>query len=380
MTDIELPREDPVKRIRYGRITAIVTAGALALTACGNDPATSSGSDNGGDAAATSDLSGKIAGSGATSQESAQEAWIAKFGETNPDVDLSYDPTGSGAGRKAFLDGGADFAGSDSAMKDEERTSAKERCAGGDAYELPLYISPIAVVYNLPAVKSLQLSPSTVAKIFDGKITKWNDPAIAADNPESAASLPDSGITPINRSDESGTTANFTDYLVKTAKADWPYESSGNWPKQGTQSAQGTSGVVQAVQGGEGTIAYADHSKAGNLGVAKIKVGDAYVEPTAKGAAKVVAESPKVEGLPEHDLALDLKRDTTTADTYPLLLVSYIIVCSKYDDAAQGALVKAYVSYITSADGQKVAAEEAGSAPISDSLRTEVEAALGTIA
>jgi phosphate transport system substrate-binding protein len=367
-----------VKRIRYGRITAIVTAGALALTACGNDPASSSGSDSGGDTAAASDLSGKIAGSGATSQQSAQEAWMAKFGEQNPDVDLSYDPTGSGAGRKAFLDGGADFAGSDSAMKDEERTSAKKRCGGGDAYELPLYISPIAIVYNLPSVKNLQLSPSTVAKIFDGKITKWNDAAIAADN--SGVQLPDSNITPINRSDESGTTANFTDYLVKTAKADWPYESSGNWPKQGTQSAQGTSGVVQAVQGGEGTIAYADHSQAGSLGVAKIKVGDAFVEPTADGAAKVVEESPQVEGLPEHDLALNLKRDTTTAGAYPLLLVSYIIVCSKYDDAEKGKLVKAYVSYIASAEGQKTGADEAGSAPISDKLRTEVEAALGAIA
>ena len=140
------------------------------------------------------------------------------------------------------------------------------------------------------------------------------------------------------------------------------------------QSAQGTSGVVQAVQGGEGTIAYADHSQAGSLGVAKIKVGDEFVEPTAEGAAKVVEESPKKEGLPEHDLAIDLKRDTTTAGAYPVVLVSYIIVCSKYGDAAQGELVKAYVTYIASADGQEVAAKEAGSAPISDALRTEVEA------
>jgi len=366
-----------VKRIRYGRITAIVTAGALALTACGNDPV-SSGSDSGGsDTAAASDLSGKLAGSGATSQQSAQEAWMAKFGEQNPDVDLSYDPVGSGGGRKAFLDGGADFAGSDSAMKDEERTSAKDRCKGGDAYELPLYISPIAVVYNLKDVKELNLTPANVAKIFNGVITKWNDPALKADNP--SATLPDANITPINRSDESGTTANFTDYLAKTAKADWPYPSSGNWPKQGTQSAQGTSGVVQAVQGGEGTIAYADHSQAGSLGVAKIKVGEKFVEPTAEGAAKVVELSPQVSGLPENDLALDLKRDTTEDGTYPLLLVSYIIVCSKYDDAAKGKLVKAYVKYIASADGQKVAGDEAGSAPISDTLRTKVDAALDSV-
>jgi phosphate transport system substrate-binding protein len=367
-----------VKRIRYGRIAAIITAGALALTACGNDPASSdSGSTaTGDDAAAASDLSGTLAGSGATSQESAQNAWIAKFGEKNPDVDLSYDPVGSGGGRKAFLDGGVQFAGSDSAMTDEERTQAKAKC-GADAYDLPLYISPIAVVYNLPAVKTLQLSPATIAKIFDGKITTWNDAVIAADNP--GVTLPATAITPINRSDESGTTKNFTDYLSKTAKADWPYDASGNWPKQGTQSAQGTSGVVQAVQAGEGTIAYADHSQAGSLGVAKIKVGEKFVEPTAEGAAKVVEESPKTEGLPEHDLAINLKRDTTTDGAYPLLLVSYIIVCSKYADAEKGKLVKAYVGYIASEDGQKVAADEAGSAPISDSLRTDVEAAVKAI-
>jgi phosphate transport system substrate-binding protein len=366
-----------VKRIRYGRIAAIVTAGALALSACGNDPASDSGNSGSGDNGGESSLSGTLAGSGATSMESAQNAWAAKFMEQNPDVDLSYDPVGSGGGRTAFLDGGVGFAGTDSALDDEERAKAKDRCAGGDAYDLPLYISPIAVIYKLDGVPELKLSPATIAKIFDGKITKWNDPAIAADG---NTGLPDLAITPVNRSDESGTTKNFTDYLSKTAGADWPHEASGDWPRQGTQSAQGTSGVVQAVQGGNGTIAYADHSQAGSLGVAKIKVGDAFVEPTAEGAAKVVEESPKKEGLPEHDLAIDLKRDTTTAGTYPLVLVSYIVVCSKYSDAAQGELVKAYVKYIASAEGQQVAADEAGSAPISDALRTEVDAALNSIA
>lgn len=366
-----------MKRIRYGRIAAIVTAGALALTACGNDPASDSADGGSGDNGGESSLSGTLAGSGATSQESAQNAWAAKFMEQNPDVDLSYDPIGSGGGRKAFLDGGVAFAGSDSALDEEERAAAKDRCAGGDAYDLPLYISPIAVVFNLKDVKELKLSPVTIAKIFDGKITKWNDPAITA---EGNTGLPDLAITPVNRSDESGTTKNFTEYLSKTAGKDWPHEASGDWPRQGTQSAQGTSGVVQAVQGGNGTIAYADHSQAGQLGVAKIKVGDAYVEPTAEGAAKVVEESPKKEGLPEHDLAIDLKRDTTTAGAYPVVLISYIVVCSKYEDAAQGELVKAYVSYLASADGQKVAADEAGSAPISDALRTEVDAAVKSIA
>jgi phosphate transport system substrate-binding protein len=366
-----------VKRTRYGRIAAIVTAGALALSACGNDPAADTG-NGGGDSGAADDLAGTLAGSGATSQESAQNAWAAKFMQANPDVDLSYDPVGSGGGRTAFLEGGVAFAGSDSALTDEERTKAKTRCDGGDAYDLPLYISPIAVVYNVENLADLNLAPATLAKIFDRKITKWNDPAIAADNPK--ATLPDLAITPVNRSDESGTTKNFTDYLSKTAAADWTHEPSGDWPLQGGQSAQGTSGLVQAVQGGQGTIGYADHSQAGKLGVAKLKVGEKFVEPTAAGAAKVVEESPRTEGVPEHDIAIDIKRDTTTDGAYPVVLISYLVACSKYGDAEQGKLVKAYLTYLASTDGQDVAAKEAGSAPISDALRTDVEAAIESIA
>jgi phosphate transport system substrate-binding protein len=365
-----------VKRTHYGRIVAIVAAGAVALSACGNDPAASN--DAGGDTGGSSDGSGELAGSGATSQESAQQAWAAGFQSANPDVTVNYDPVGSGGGRTAFLEGGSvGFAGSDSALDEEERAKSKERCGGGDAYDLPLYISPIAVVYKLDGVDNLQLSPATVAKIFDRKITTWNDPAIAADNP--GVQLPTTNITPVNRSDESGTTKNFTEWLAATAAADWPHEASGDWPIQGGQSAQGTSGVVQAVQGGQGTVGYADFSKAGDLGVAKIKVGEKFVEPTAEGAAKVVEESPRAEGVPEHDIAIELKRDTTTEGAYPLVLVSYIIVCSKYEDAEQGKLVKAYVSYMASEEGQQAAAKAAGSAPISAALRSDVEASINSI-
>ncbi|HEY7594963.1 MAG TPA: phosphate ABC transporter substrate-binding protein PstS [Actinophytocola sp.] len=365
-----------MKRIRYGRIAALVAAGALALTACGNDPVPASDSGGGGGSEQQSDLSGELNGAGATSQEAAQNAWKSGFGSQNPDVTVNYDPVGSGGGRTQFGEGAVDFAGSDAAMDDEERAAAKERC-GSEAIHLPLYISPIAIVYHLDGVDSLQLSPATVAGIFDRKITKWNDPKIAADNP--GAKLPSSGITPVNRSDESGTTTNFTQWMAATAGGAWPHEPSGDWPLKGGQSAQGTSGLVQTVQGGQGTIGYADHSQAGDLGVAKIKVGDAYVEPTAEGAAKVVEESPKAEGVPEHDLAIDIKRDTTTAGAYPLLLVSYLIVCEKYADSAKGDMAKAYMSYIASDAGQKAAADAAGSAPISDKLRTEVEASINSI-
>ncbi|GAB3433407.1 phosphate ABC transporter substrate-binding protein PstS [Actinophytocola sediminis] len=367
-----------MKPIRYGRIAAIVTAGALALSACGNDPVEStdgnSDSGNGGEQAAA--VSGEIAGAGASSQESAMEAWIAGFQSSNPDATISYDAAGSGAGRTQFGEGAVAFAGSDAVMDEEEQAAADERC-GGEAIHLPLYISPIAVIYNLEGVDNLQLSPATVAGIFDGKIKTWNAPEIAADNPD--AQLPSGPIRPVNRSDESGTTENFTEYLSAVAPDAWPHEPSGDWPIQGTQSAAQTSGMVQTVQGGDGTIGYADASKAGELGVAKIKVGENYVEYSAEAAAKVVDESPKVEGRPEHDLGIELKRDVTAEGTYPIVLVSYTIVCLDYPEAAEGDLVKAFVGYMASTEGQEQAATAAGAAPISDTLRTDVEAALEAI-
>lgn len=159
----------------------------------------------------------------------------------------------------------------------------------------------------------------------------------------------------------------------------WPHEASGEWPLKGGQSAQGTSGVVQTVQGGQGTIGYADASQAGQLGTAEIKVGETFVEPSAEAAAKIVDESERMAGGPEHDLAYELKRDTTAEGTYPIVLVSYIIVCQEYGDATQGELVKAFIGYIASEDGQQVAGKAAGSAPISDTLRTEVDAAIESI-
>lgn len=363
-----------MKRIRYGRMTALVAVSALALTACGNDPGGSNAGSSGGDQ--ESNLSGKLAGAGSSAQEAAMQAWIAGFGSANPDVTVSYDPAGSGAGRTQFGEGAIDYAGSDAALDEEERAAAKERC-GGDAMNLPLYISPIAVIYKLDGVDDLQLSPATVGGIFNRKITKWDDPKIKADNPD--AKLPSTAITPVNRSDESGTTKNFTEWLSATAGADWPHEAGGDWPLKGGQSAQGTSGVVQTVQGGTGTIGYADASQAGDLGVAKIKVGEEYTAPSAEGAAKVVEESPKEEGVPANDLAIKVKRDTTTAGAYPVLLVTYTIICQKYDDKAKGDLVKAFVSYIASEDGQKAAADAAGSAPISDKIRSEVETSLKSV-
>ncbi|MBD5786684.1 phosphate ABC transporter substrate-binding protein PstS [Cellulosimicrobium terreum] len=374
--------ERRVKLSRFSRAGSAVFIGALALSlaACGSDdPVGDAGGESGTDGSTetASDLSGELSGAGASSQESAMEAWRAGFQSANPDVTVNYDPVGSGGGRTQFLSGGTAFAGSDAVLDEDELVSSQEVCGPDGAIDLPVYVSPIAIIYNLPDLGELNLAPATVAGIFDGAITKWNAEEIAADNPD--ADLPDLDITPVHRSDESGTTENFTEYLAATAADAWPHEASGDWPTEGGESAQGTSGVVQTVQGGEGTIGYADASKAGDLGTASIKVGEEWVAFTPEAAAKVVDASPRVEGRGEHDIAVELDRTTTEAGAYPLVLVSYAIACSSYEDEAQGNLVKAFLTYISSDEGQSASASAAGSAPISEDLRTDVHAAIEAI-
>ncbi|MFF5985532.1 phosphate ABC transporter substrate-binding protein PstS [Prauserella flavalba] len=363
-----------MKRTTLGRVLALPAAAALTfgLVACGS--ANEQG-DNTGGSGEGSGLSGTISGAGASSQEAAQQAWQAGFIGQNPDVTVNYDPIGSGGGREQFVSGGSDFGGTDAYLDDEELAKAKERC--GELVEIPTYVSPIAVIFKLDGVDQLNLKPATIAKIFNQQITKWNDPAIAADNP--GVQLPDTAITPVNRSDESGTTENFVEYLKATAAADWPHEVSGDWPVQGGEAAQGTSGVVQAVSNGNGTIGYADASQAGELSTAKVGVGDQFVEYSPEAAAAVLDVSKRHEGRGQYSYAYDLARDTTEAGTYPIVLVSYGIACANYDNAEKAELVKSYFNYIISAEGQKASADAAGSAPISDQLRQQIKPAVDAI-
>ena len=353
----------------------IAASGALLLVGCG--AANEGGPSSGGGGSAVAMVSGTISGAGASTQQAATQAWVAGFTAINPDAVINYDPTGSGAGRTQFMVGGVDWAGSDAYLEGDELGKANQRCGSGGIVEGPVYISPIAVVYNLPGVPNLQLSPATAAKIFDRKITKWNDPAVAADNPRAA--LPAMPIAPVNRSDKSGTTQNFTDYLKGAAGVDWPYDVADTWPVAGEEAAQGTSGVVGAVKVGSGTIGYVDESQAAGLGVAKLKVGDAYVAPSAEGAAKLLEASQRVTDGGPDVFAFTLARDTTASGMYPATLVSYAIACARYPDPAKANLVKTYLSYVVSADGQAAAQKAAGSAPLSDALRAQITPAVQSI-
>ncbi len=368
-------------RLKSAAALAAVSGFALLLSACGSDAAVTSAAapdqTSVSSAAAETLAAANLAGAGASAQESAQEAWKAEFMNQHPQVKISYDPVGSGGGRKQFLTGATSFAGTDSAMKAEEPTESQTVCGPGGAYDLPLYISPFVVVFNLDGVDELNMKPATIAKVFLGQITNWNDPEIVADNPD--ATLPDLAITPVHRSDESGTTANFTDYLSATAGDVWTHEPSGTWPVDGGQSDQGTSGVIRTVESGDGAVGYADASRVGSLGTVAVQVGSEFVPFSPEGAALVVDASPLAADRSEHDYAINLDRTTTESGAYPLVLISYVLVCSEYSDEAVGAATVEYVRFIASEEGQDLAASAAGSAPISDTLRANVMAALDSI-
>ncbi len=357
---------------------SVALAGTLALSACGAANETdNAGGGGGSESGSGTELSGTLVGAGASSQQAAMQGWTAGYSGVQSGVTVYYDPVGSGGGREQFLAGGTDFAGSDAALDEEELAQAEERCGTSGVFELPNYISPIAVIYNLEGVDELNLSPETLAGIFNQQITNWNDPAIAADNPD--ATLPDQAITPVNRSDESGTTENFTEYLAAVAAGAWPHEPSGDWPVAGGEAAQGTSGVVSAVGAGNGAIGYADLSQAGDLGVASIGVGEEFVAPSAEAAAAVVENSENLEGRGEYDFAIELNRDTTGSGEYPIVLVSYHVGCVEYEDQETADLVKDFMTYVVSEEGQQAAAEAAGSAPISEGLREQAQTAIDAI-
>ncbi|MFL6182485.1 MAG: phosphate ABC transporter substrate-binding protein PstS, partial [Actinomycetes bacterium] len=282
---------------------------------------------------------------------------------------------GSGGGREQFIAGGVQFAGSDDYLTTDEMKAAEKQC-GGDVIENPVYVSPIDVIYNLPVDDNLQLTPETLASIFAGDITSWNDSAIASENPD--ANLPSTDISPVHRSDESGTTGNFTDYLSQAAPKQWTYGSVETWPIKSGEAADGTSGVVSAVKAGEGTIGYADASQAGALGQAMIQVSGEYVGPTAEAASKVLDESKPAPGASDTNIIFTVNR-TPSAGVYPIDLVSYQIVCSTYDSQDTVDLVQGYASFVVSADGQQAAADAAGSAPISDSVSQQAQAAIDMI-
>jgi phosphate transport system substrate-binding protein len=346
---------------------ALLTVG-LTLTACGNN---NSGGSSGGDT---------LNGGGATSQATAQQTWRANYQKANGGT-INYEEVGSGTGVENFTSKAYSFAGTDAYLTADQMNAAKSSCTS-DVVEVPAYVSPIAVAFNLSGVKSLNLDAKNIADIFNGKITKWNDPAITGANP--GVKLPSTAIATIHRSDESGTTFNFTDYLSKASGGAWTDAPSTVWPANltGGQGLEGTSGVIGGISDTAGSIGYADNSavtSAGDLGVAPIKVGKSYNPPTPQGAAQVLEASPPASNQPATSMATDIDRTATAKGDYPLMLASYLLACEKYSDSSTADMVKGYLTYVVSPDGQAAAAKAAGSAPLTAALSTKATAIVSKI-
>jgi phosphate transport system substrate-binding protein len=369
---VKLQRKNRLRALSLG---AVAVTGALTLTACGSDD-TSSG---GGNSSSTKpeagsikcdDAKGQLLADGSSAQKNAIDAWVKQF-TAACGVQINYKGGGSGAGITAFNQGQVAFAGSDSALKPEEVTESKKVCTGGQGINLPAVVGPIAVGYNVAGVDSLVLDAPTIAKIFNDKIKNWNDPAIKALNPD--AKLPDLKIQAFHRSDESGTTDNFTKYLIAASKSDWPYEGGKAWEAKGGQSAAKSSGVAQQVKQINGAISYMELSYAKDgINPVKIDTGAAApVDATVENATKAIAAAKSVGTGDDHALELDYA--TKAEGAYPITLVTYEIACDKGNKAATLPATKAFLRYITSEQGQAVLSE-AGYAPMPEEIITKVRA------
>lgn len=349
------------------------------LAACGDNTAATTDSTS--TKNSSTQISGDYAGAGASSQQAAVEAWIAGFKNTNPDAKIAYNPSGSGAGVTTFLQGATAWAGSDKALADDEVEQSKNVCAKGTAFDVPVYVSPIAVVFNLKGVsdqgKHVNMDASTIAKIFDGKITKWNDDAIKSQNPK--LDLPDTDITVVHRSDKSGTTQNFVSYFKDVAPNDWTYDLSENWPNEVGQGAKGTSGVISTVKQADGTIGYADFSQVGELGTVAVKVGSKYTEISADAGSKVIEDSEIADVKGDHRVVVNINHKTEADGAYPIVLVSYDIVCPAYKDTKTAEFAKSWLSYVTSDEGQKTAQQAAGTAPLPSTLTSKIAESIKAI-
>ena len=374
---------------RLASVAGVVLVSSLTLAACGSDNNAAGGTSAAPTAGKTSAAAapavdcgtgGKINAEGSSAQKNAIEQAIASFATVCPDITVNYNPTGSGAGITQFNAAQVDFAGSDSALNAAkgEVAAAATRCAANPAWNLPMVTGPIAVAYNLSGVDKLVLNAEVTAKIFRGDIKTWNDPAIAALN--KGVTLPSDAIHVFFRSDDSGTTDNFTKYLNLASNGAWTDPNAKAWPKSGAgEGREKSAGVAEGVKTTPGGISYVEwsYAKDNKLGIAQIDNGSGAVELNADSVGKAVAAAtPAGQG---NDLALKLDYATKQAGAYPIILVTYEIVCSKGLDANLTKGVKAFLTHFASADVQK-SLVDIGYAPLPTSVQANVAKAIAAIA
>jgi len=373
-----------VKIKRHGAVVlGLAAAGTLLLAACGSDnnstPPAASGGSSTAAAPAIKCPSGSVnlTLAGSTAQQNAISTWAKTYENACSTVNINNGLGGSGAGVTQFEAGTIDWAGSDFPLSATDQPKADARCKSGPAIDLPMAPGPIAVGYNLPGVTSLNLSSGTIAKIFSGKITNWNDAAIAKDNP--GATLPTMGIQTFHRSDSSGTSFNFTNYLANEAKSDWTYGANKQWPAPGGQGDKGSALVSTDVKKNAGGIGYFELSYATQQSIPYAAVSNAagkFVQLTQANTTNFIGKA-KVTGAGK-DLALSFDYTNTDSDAYPNVLVTYEIVCTSGNTAAKLDALKGFLGYAASTAGQNAIVSQ-GYVPLPENIRTQVASAVSSL-
>lgn len=371
---------------RHGAMASLALVGSIALAGCGSDNNTGGTTSLSGSSATTDTASaedcfeGTLNAEGSSAQKNAFEEVGAMFSAQCTGATVNYNPSGSGAGIKQFIAGQVDFAGSDSALKTVEKdgkieAEEAEAACGSPAWNIPMVTGPIAIAYNVEGVDTLALTPAVAGDIFSGKITTWNDPAITKLN--SGATLPGTPIKVFFRSDESGTTENFTKYLKAAAPGHWAGEPAKSWTGKGEGKSK-SAGVAEGVKSTDGGITYVEwsYAKDNDLSVAAIDNGAGAVELTSESVGKALATAEQTGT--GHDLSLKLDYATKEPGAYPINLVTYEIVCSKGKDPEKQANIKAFLTYFASEEAQKTI-EEIGYAPLPAEVQTKVAAAIDAI-
>jgi phosphate transport system substrate-binding protein len=363
-----------MKRPRIRRVTTAgvaLVASALVLAACGSSGNGSGSSSSPGSSGSggSSNLSGTLNGSGSSFQLAFQQAAIQSFKTTQPNMTVNYGGGGSGKGRTDLASGVVNFAGSDSPIPAADQANFK----GKTVLYFPDVIGPITISYNLSGVSKLQLSAPVIAKIFEAKITKWNDPAIAADNP--GVSLPSTPIVIARRSDSSGTTQNFSQFLVKGAPGVWTLGTSSTiqWPAN-SRGGNGNAGVASIVKSTSGAIGYVDFAdaKASGLTYASIKnSAGSYVAPSPTSASAAASQA-------------TVKPDLTFsaiwapgASSYPITYQSWVLVYQTQPNTNDTKMLQAYIGYLIGSGQQMLSG--LGYAPLPSNIQQMAQAQLSKI-
>ena len=369
------------RRRRSWAVAPFALAGLLVLSGCGSSTTVNPAIPAAEAALAAGDIdcvSGRIQAAGSSAQANAITEWVNVYQTACPEATIDYQPVGSGAGVESFISAQTSFAGTDKAVPDDELPEVDERCGGNPAINIPLVGGAIAVVFYIPGVDSLVLDPPTIAKIFASEITRWDDSAIVALNPD--VELPDAAIAQFHRSDSSGTTANFSSYLTATAPNEWLYDTDKEWTAPGGQGAKGSDQVIASVAQTPNSIGYVELSyiiDAINAKPVAIDQGAGPVLPTAENASITLATSPMVgEG---GNTVLDIDFTTQVPGAYPISIVTYELVCTTGLESGQNPeLVASFLSFAASDSGQELLGG-AGYVPLSGELLDRVRAAVALL-